>query len=268
VDDPWTFGAIAATNSLSDVYAMGGEPMTAMNVLCWDPELPAEWLAAILRGGLDKVREAGAVLVGGHSVSDTEIKYGLSVTGFVHPDRIWKNEGARPGDRLVLTKPLGTGIVTTALKRDDCPPELAEQAIAAMLQLNRAARDAALPLRVHACTDITGFGLAGHAWEMARAGAVTIRFRASAIPRLAGVEALASRGHLTRGERSNREYVGEALAFVDVPPALQSVLVDPQTSGGLLLSVPPEDAQTLVHAGVGVEVGEVLAGPGAVVFAA
>jgi selenide,water dikinase len=267
VDDPWTFGAIAATNSLSDVYAMGGEPTCAMNVLCWDPELPAEWLAAILKGGLDKVREAGAILVGGHSVSDQEVKYGLSVTGLVHPDRIWKNEGARPGDRLVLTKPLGTGIVTTALKRDDCPPELADQAIAAMLQLNRAARDAALPLAVHAATDITGFGLAGHGWEMAKASTVTLHFRVSAIPRLAGVEALAARGHLTRGERSNREYVGAALKFVDVGPATQSVLVDPQTSGGLLLSVPPEDAETLVRAGVGVEVGEVLPGPAAVLFA-
>jgi selenide,water dikinase len=267
VDDPYTFGAIAATNSLSDVYAMGGEPLTALNILCWDDTLDSEILHHILRGGLDKVREAGAILAGGHSVTDDEIKFGLSVTGLVHPDRIWRNQGARPGDRLVLTKPVGTGIVTTAMKRDDCPPELEKAAVAAMLLLNRGARDAGVKREVHACTDITGFGLAGHAWEMARASDVTLRFRAREVPILEGVVALAERGHLTRGEESNREYLGNALVWQDVPAGLQSVLVDPQTSGGLLFAVPPEDARALVRDGVGVEVGEVLAGPAKVVFA-
>lgn len=266
VDDPYTYGAIAATNALSDVYAMGGEPLTALNVLCWDTELPNEVLHHILRGGLDKVREAGALLVGGHSVTDTEVKYGLSVTGVVHPDRIWRNQGARPGDRLVLTKPLGTGIVTTALKRDDCSPELERAAIAAMLLLNRAARDAARPLEVHAATDITGFGLAGHAWECARASDVSLVFSAARIPLLQGVLPLVERGHLTRGEWSNREYVGDALVWDGVEGPLQSVFVDPQTSGGLLFSLPPPDAARLVASGAGVDVGEVRGGPARIVF--
>jgi selenide, water dikinase len=264
VDDPWTYGAIAAANSLSDVYAMGGEPLTAMNVLCWNDQLPPEILHDILRGGLDKVREAGVLLVGGHSVTDREVKFGLSVTGLVHPDRIWRNQGALPGDALVLTKPLGTGIVTTALKRDDCPEELATAAITAMLQLNRAARDLARPLDVHACTDITGFGLAGHAWEMARASGVALVFDALAVPLLPGVEALVERKHLTRGERSNREYVGSPLVFDGVRSSLTSVLVDPQTSGGLLLALPAAQAEGL--AAVGAVVGRVTEGPAAVVF--
>lgn len=261
VDDPWTYGAIAATNALSDVYAMGGEPLTALNVLCWDPELPAEVLHEILRGGLDKVREAGALLVGGHSVTDDEVKYGLAVTGVVHPDRIWRNSGARPGDVLVLTKPLGTGIVTTAAKSDACPPATFEEAVRQMSTLNRAARDAARPLEVHAATDVTGFGLAGHAWEMAAASDVSLRFRADRLPLLPGVLALARAGHLTRGDRDNRPYV-RRLAMDGVSAELQSVFVDPQTSGGLLFALPAAEAARL--AAVGVVVGDVGPGPASV----
>jgi selenide,water dikinase len=239
VDDPYTFGAIAAANALSDVYAMGGEPLSALNILCWRDDLPAELLAAVLKGGLDKVREAGAVLAGGHSVSDNEPKYGLAVTGVVHPDRIWANQGARPGDELWLSKPLGTGIVTTAMKRQQASEEAARAAIEAMSALNRAARDAAIGGEVHAATDITGFGLVGHAWEMARAGGVRLRFDAAALPVLPEALALAAAGHLTRGNVSNRVYVGEALHLQGVHDELAAVVVDPQTSGGLLLAVPP-----------------------------
>jgi selenide,water dikinase len=263
VDDPYLYGAIAATNALSDVYAMGGTPLTALNILCWDTELPHELLHEILRGGLDKVREAGALLVGGHSVTDDEVKYGLSVTGLVHPDHIWRNQGARPGDVLVLTKPLGTGIVTTAAKQDACPATLFDEAVRVMATLNRAARDAAVGLEVHAATDVTGFGLAGHAWEMAFASGVTLRFRAGRLPVFPGVVALAEAGHLTRGDRDNRPYVRD-LRFDGVSAALQSVFVDPQTSGGLLFALPRADAERLAH--LGEIVGEVVAGPPGVQF--
>lgn len=267
VDDPWTFGAIAAANALSDVYAMGGVPVTALNILCWDDSLPSELLHDILRGGLDKVVEAGALLVGGHSVTDKEVKYGLSVTGLVHPDRVWKNQGARPGDALLLTKPVGTGIATTAMKRDRCPQRTADAAVAAMLELNRPARDAAVErgLSVHAATDITGFGLVGHAWEMAHASEARLVIRAGSVPLLPDVVALAAEGHLTRGERSNPEYVGSALHWSpSIPKDLRSVLVDPQTSGGLLLSMPAPEAEALASDGLGAVIGEVEPGPAAV----
>lgn len=266
VDDPFTYGAIAATNALSDVYAMGGEPISALNVLCWNDELPTEVLAEILRGGLSKVVEAGAVLAGGHSVTDKEPKYGLAVTGWVHPDRIWANRGALPGDVLVLSKPLGTGIVTTALKNQACPPDAEQAAVATMLQLNRAVRDQALDQSVHAATDITGFGLAGHAWEMAAASGARLEFDAGAVPLLPHAVALAEAGHLTRGDVSNRLYVGDALTFAGVDAALQRVLVDPQTSGGLLLALPASGAEALEAAGVVVRVGQVGEGPAAVAF--
>ena len=257
VDDPFTYGAIAATNALSDVYAMGGEPISALNVLCWNDALPTEVLAEILRGGLAKVVEAGAVLAGGHSVTDTEPKYGLAVTGLVHPDRIWANQGAQPGDVLVLSKPIGTGIITTALKRQVCPPEAESAAVATMLELNRRVRDAAIDQEVHACTDITGFGLVGHAWEMARASAARLVIEAAAVPVLPHAEALGAGGHLTRGNVSNRVYVGDALSFGGVRESLQRVLVDPQTSGGLLLALPEAGAQALVAAGVAHRIGHV-----------
>ena len=258
VDDPYMFGAIAASNALSDVYAMGGIPVSALNILCWnDAELPPEILHKILLGGLHKVLEAGAVLAGGHSVSDSEVKYGLAVTGTVHPDKFWTNAGAQPGDQLVLTKPLGTGIITTAGKRELCTPSTLQQVIDSMAELNRTARDAAALGVVHAATDITGFGLVGHAWEVAAASRVRLHFQSEAFPLFPDVVKLVEDGHLTRGETTNRTLVGEALHWGDTHPSLQSVLVDPQTSGGLLLSVPSDDAARLVDSGVGSVVGEV-----------
>lgn len=264
VDDPTIFGEIAAVNALSDIYAMGGTPKTALNILCWDESLPPDVLHAILAGGFAKVREAGALLVGGHSVSAPELKYGLAVTGVAHPRKVWSNAGAQPGDTLVLTKPLGTGIATTAIKRGACPPGLENNVIDAMRTLNAASATSARPLDVHACTDITGFGLAGHAWEMAKASRVHLRIHASALPTFDGVLQLAADGHVTRGERTNRAYVGEALSFDGVPKAHQSVIVDPQTSGGLLIALPPHDAAALADQRVGVIVGDVREGDAAV----
>jgi len=261
VDDAYTFGAIAATNSLSDVYAMGGLPITAMNILCWPHhDLPPEVLADMLRGGADKVIEAGALLVGGHSVTDSELKFGLSVTGEVREEGLWSNAGARAGGVLVLTKAVGTGVLSTALKRGECPEEAEAASVAGMLLLNRAARDAAAEGVVHACTDVTGNGLVGHAWEIARASGVRLVIEAASVPLLPWALEAAAAGHLTRGEKSNRRYVGEALSWGDVAPALQSVLVDPQTSGGLLFALPASDAARLVAAGVGVAIGRVEAG--------
>ncbi len=266
VDDPYTFGAIAAANALSDVYAMGGTPISALNILCWSEALPAEVLAEVLAGGLAKVVEAGAVLAGGHSVADAEPKFGLAVTGIVDLDRIWANQGARPGDVLLLSKALGTGVVTTAAKRGVCPEEAYEAAVASMLALNRAPCDAARPLTVHAVTDITGFGLAGHAWEMARASEISMVFDAAAIPVLPDALRLAEEGHLTRGEKQNRRYVGEALRFEGIDAPLQSILVDPQTSGGLLLSLPEDQAHVLTEQGVARQIGRIEAGPTRLIF--
>lgn len=265
VDDPYTFGAIAATNSLSDVYAMGGEPLTAMNILCWPHKLlPPEALAELLRGGADKVREAGAMLVGGHSVRDKELKFGLSVTGIVDEDKVWTNAGARPGDALVLTKALGTGIIATAVKREICPEDAEDAATESMLRLNRDAKRAAAAGVVHGCTDITGFGLLGHTWELARASRARVRLYGAALPLLPSAMALAERGVRTGGATSNRAYVGEALTAEGVSPALLDLALDPQTSGGLLLSLPLADARRLVELGVGQHVGDVLEGPAAV----
>lgn len=265
VDDAYTFGAIAATNSLSDVYAMGGVPLTAMNILCWPHnDLPPEVLSDLLRGGADKTAEAGALLVGGHSVTDNELKFGLSVTGEVREEGLWSNAGAQPGDVLVLTKPIGTGVLSTAIKREACTAADEAASVRSMLTLNRAARDAGAAGVVHACTDVTGNGLVGHAWEIARASGVRLVIDAAAVPLLSGAIQAAEAGHLTRGERSNRGYVGEALSWDAVPAALQSVLVDPQTSGGLLFSLPAVDADRLVAAGVGVRVGTVEPGKAAI----
>jgi selenide,water dikinase len=254
VDDPYDFGAIAAANSLSDVYAMGGQPLTAMNILCWDDSLPEHILVEILRGGADKVAESGAMLVGGHSVTAPELKFGLSVTGEVDGDAFWTNAGARVGDELVLTKPLGTGVLTTAAKRDRCPEDALKTATETMARLNRNDFTG-----VHACTDVTGFGLAGHAWEIARASGVRLEFSAQALPLLPEALRLAGEGHLTRGDKSNRRLVGEALRMDGVHPDLQRLIVDPQTSGGLLVSAPPGQVS-------GTVVGHVVEGPPAVRF--
>jgi selenide,water dikinase len=262
VDDPYQFGGIAAANALSDVYAMGGEPLSCLNIVCWPHrDLPPEVLGEILRGGADKVREAGAVVVGGHSVTGKELLFGLAVTGFVDCDRIWANAGAEDGDALVLTKPLGTGVLSTAIKRSMCPPDAVAAATATMSRLNKAAADAARPLDVHGCTDITGFGLVGHAWELARASGLQVHITASDVPLLPFALEAAAAGHLTRGETKNRSYVGDALSWgPEVSAALQSVLVDPQTSGGLLIALPAPQAALLREQGVGEVIGVCRAG--------
>jgi selenide,water dikinase len=247
VDDPYDFGQIAAANALSDVYAMGGVPRAALNLVCWPPAgLAPEVLGAILAGGADKVHESGAALIGGHSIQDEELKYGLAVTGLAHPDRIVTNAGARPGDALVLTKPLGTGILTTALKRGARTAESIADAVAAMKALNGTAMTIALARGVHAATDITGFGLLGHAAQSADAGGVTLAFEAASLPAFEGARELAAAGHVPGGGVANREYFAPRVETAGVPEPGLLLAFDPQTSGGLLLAVPEREAEGLV----------------------
>jgi selenide,water dikinase len=248
VDDPFAFGRIAAANALSDVYAMGGEPLTALNLVGFpDKVLPLDILVEILRGGADAVREAGAVIVGGHSVRDSEIKYGLAVTGRVHPKRILTNARAKPGDQLVLTKPIGTGTLCSAGKSQKISEADLAEVIACMSALNKPGRDAAVKVGVNACTDITGYGLVGHAFEMAEASDVTIVIAASAVPLLARTLEFARQGVLTRTSNATQSFLGDKLSVGEsIEPALVGVLMDAQTSGGLLLSVPPERCAALV----------------------
>jgi selenide, water dikinase len=250
VDDPFQFGAVAAANAISDVYAMGGEPRTALNVVCFPQrDVPLEVLGEILRGGIAKADEAGVVVLGGHTFNDEEIKFGMAVTGVVHPDRIWRNVGARPGDALVLTKALGTGIVTTARKRGAGTPEEEAAAVASMLALNAAATRVLRGFTVHACTDVTGFSLLGHAFEMAHGSGVRLVVEAGCFPVLPGARALALGGQLTGGCRRNREWLGERVEIApSVPSDLVEIGFDPQTSGGLLAAVPHADADTAVAA--------------------
>ena len=250
VDDAFQFGAIAAANALSDVYAMGGEPRTALNIACFPQSgVPLGILSDILRGGLAKAEEAGVVVVGGHTVIDEEIKFGMAVTGFVHPDRILRNVGARPGDALVLTKPLGTGIVTTALKHGAGTPAEHAAAIESMTALNAAAGRVLRGVEVHACTDVTGFALLGHAYEMAHGSGARLVFDAERLPLLPGVRALAAAGHLTGGCRRNREWLAGAVDISrGVPADLAEVAWDPQTSGGLLVAVPGSAASEVERA--------------------
>lgn len=250
VDDPYQFGQIAAANALSDVYAMGGEPLTALSIVGFpDQELGVEVLQEILRGGADKLREAGAVLVGGHSVRDAEIKFGLAVTGRVHPLRMLTNAAARPGDVLVLTKPIGSGVLAGAAKSGRITTEQFAEAIETMSALNGPAARAALQAGVQACTDITGFGLVGHSGSMAKASKVSLRIESARVPLLQGALDLARAGLLTRAHRSTRDHLGELLAIApDVDPALAGLLCDAQTSGGLLLCVAPSRAAELIEA--------------------
>jgi selenide,water dikinase len=243
VDDPFTFGQIAAANSLSDCYAMAAAPLTCLNIVAFpDKELPIEVLNEILAGGADKVAEAGAVIVGGHSVRDVEIKYGLAVTGTVHPDELITNRGARPGDRLILTKPIGSGTMTSAAKAGKIPAEDLAETIAVMIQLNAAAAEVAKAVGAHGMTDITGFGLIGHAFEMAEASGVTIELSAGAVPLIGPTLALAAAGVVTRAWKSTLENIGEQFRSEGVDETLVRVLADAQTSGGLLMSVPAERA--------------------------
>ncbi len=249
VDEPYWFGAIAAANALSDVYAMGGRPLTALNIVGFPVgALPLDVLAEILRGGGDKAREAGVTLVGGHTVDDTEPKYGLSVTGLVHPDKIYTNAGARAGDLLVLTKPLGSGIATTAIKQEKASPSLKEAVIAVMATLNRDAAEAMVESGAHAATDITGFGLLGHLAEMAAGSGLAATVSAAATPVLAGVLELAEQGVVPGGTRSNLQSLGDRLIFDDATPeAMRLVLGDAQTSGGLLIAIDPDACPALLE---------------------
>ena len=248
VDDPYTFGQIAAANALSDVYAMGGKPRLAMNLLCVPGCLPQETIRKILEGGHDKACEAGCVVAGGHTIQDEEPKYGLCVTGFVHPDRILKNVGARPGDVLVLTKALGTGVLTTGVKAGLVSGEDYAALVANMTTLNdRSGADIA-EAGVHACTDVTGFGLLGHGLEMAKGSGVTIRLYTQALPLLPGARDLAEMGIIPAGAYRNRDYVQPWLEELDgVELALADLCADPQTSGGLLAALPEEAAGPLLE---------------------
>lgn len=244
VDDPYAFGRIAAANALSDIYAMGGKPLTAMNIVAFPSDtMPAYVLTEVLRGGKDAVDEAGAVIVGGHSIKDKEIKYGLSITGIVHPDKIVANAGARPGDVLFLTKPLGTGIIATGLKRGMVSKFLESKLVTQMATLNRKGAELMLACHVHGATDITGFGFLGHAHEMAAASGVTLTVTASQIPLIHEALAFAEAGVIPSGLTANREYL-ESKVLIDpgVNPHLATILFDPQTSGGLLASIPAEFA--------------------------
>jgi selenide,water dikinase len=240
VDDPTWYGRVAAANALSDVYAMGGKPLTALNIFCYPEELGPHILKKILAGGLEKMREARCTLVGGHSVTDKEMKYGLSVTGVINPNRIFSNEKLKAGQALVFTKKLGTGIVTTAAKFEDCPKNILNEAIRQMAALNEKACAAMLKTRATACTDVTGFSFLGHLSEMTKASKKQVRVFQNAIPYFKGIQKLVAEGYVTRGDRTNRQYAPE-VKFKNVEPWMQSVLFDPQTSGGLLISMPFED---------------------------
>jgi len=246
VDDPYTFGAIAAANSLSDVYAMGGRPVTALSILAYPAKGDLEDLAEILRGGAEKMREADCALVGGHSVADEEIKFGYAVTGTVHPARVKANAGAQAGDALLFTKRLGTGVISTALKRGLAHDADVEASIRSMLTLNRRACEAMLHFEVHGCTDVTGFGLIGHAREMAAASGVTIEIEVGRLRFLDGALEYARLGAIPGGLNNNREYAACAVeATRDLAPEMEDLLYDPQTSGGLLIALPEADAAAL-----------------------
>ena len=268
VDDPYWFGRIAAANAFSDIWAMGARPLFALNLVGWPVKtLSMELLGEVLRGGAETARLAGAPVLGGHSIDDPEPKYGMAVTGLVHPARILRNVGARPGDRLLLTKPLGSGIITTAIKRGIATASLVERAIEVMSALNRAAGEVfAESGAVHALTDVTGFGLLGHAWGMAEGSGVALRFSAGAIPVLDGVLELAAEDVVPGGSKANLEWIRPHARFApELPALLPLVLADAQTNGGLLAAVEPGRAGALVAtlraAGVdAVEVGEVLPG--------
>jgi len=269
VDDPYTFGQIAAANALSDVYAMGGKPLTAMNLVCFPiKSLDISVLQDILRGGADKLREAGVVLVGGHSIDDAELKYGLSVTGTVHPKRLVTNAGAKAGDKLILTKPLGTGIISTAVKAGVVNEETVAKLTRCMATLNDKASSVMQEVGVHACTDITGFGLLGHAIQVAENSQVGIEFHLASIPYFPEVIQFAQQGLCPGGLYRNKDFYSNRVEFINpIPEYMQYILFDTQTSGGLLISLSPRKAELLLdrlqQAGVedAVSIGEVVSKP-------
>jgi len=245
-DDPYTFGAIAATNALSDVYAMGGRPLAALNVCCFPAAGDKAVLREILRGGADKVAEAGAVIAGGHTVRDQDLKYGMAVVGVVHPQKVITNAGARPGDKLVLTKPIGTGLLATARRKDAITEAEFQPAIAVMLELNRAAATAMSEQGAHGCTDVTGFGLLGHAQEMAAASKVALAIDRPEVPLLPGALKCAQAGHVPGGARANYNHFCDWIEG-QLDEFWAPVLFDPQTSGGLLISIPPDNVGPLIR---------------------
>jgi selenide,water dikinase len=248
VDDPYTFGQIAAANSLSDVYAMGGEPKIALNIVCFPKgKMDLRVLGEVLKGGADKAREAGVAIVGGHSIIDPEIKYGMAVTGVIHPDKILRNVGVQEGDTLVLTKPLGTGVITTALKKGKATKGSINEAVAVMAELNRTASEIMRGYPVHACSDVTGFGLLGHALEMASGSSVTLILESSRLPLLRRARHLAEKGYLTGGCKRNREFLQDKITIdSSIRSGLVEMALDPQTSGGLLIALPQKSAAKLV----------------------
>jgi len=268
VDDPFLFGQIAAANSLSDVYAMGGRPLTALSIVGFPEKADPALLEEILRGGLSKMDEAGCIVVGGHSIRDDELKFGYAVTGLVHPQRIWRNVGAQPGDVLLLTKALGTGLIATALKKERATDAAVAAAAQSMARLNRDAADAlkegegveegkekragkmpALPGAIHAVTDVTGFGLLGHAREMAAGSGVSLEINHAQVETLPGALEAAREGHLAGGLKNNRDFIGDCVGFAaGVPEDYRHLLYDPQTSGGLLISISPDAASAALAA--------------------
>lgn len=245
-DDPYTFGQIAATNALSDIYAMGAEPKLALNIMCVPKSMENSDVHAILKGGYDKVFEAGALICGGHSIYDDEPKYGLCVTGFAHPDKIYTNSGAKATDKLIYTKPLGIGIITTAQKADIASKESVDKTLQAMTFLNKSARDCMVKYDVHACTDVTGFSMMGHSLEMAQGSDTQIKIFTDKIDVIDGACEFAKMGILPEGMYRNRTYAEPFVNAVKVPLYFQDILYDPQTSGGLLISVSADDAQKLL----------------------
>ena len=249
VDDPYVFGQIAATNSLSDVYAMGGEPKTAMNIVCFPKgKMEMEVLGEILKGGADKVKESGAVIIGGHSIIDEEIKYGMAITGVIHPDKIFRNVGVQEGDALILTKPLGTGIITTALKKGKASKESVDEAVAFMTTLNAAASAVMCKYPVHACSDVTGFGILGHALGIASGSGVTLVIESQKLPIMHRAPRLAEKGYITGGCKRNRDYLKDKITVEkSLPEGIVEVAFDPQTSGGLLIAVANRLAAKLIE---------------------
>lgn len=248
VDDPYLFGQISAANSLSDVYAMGGEPKTCMNIVCFPKgKMDIEILGQILKGGADKVKESGAVVIGGHSIIDEEIKFGMAVTGVIHPDKILRNVGVQEGDALILTKPLGTGIITTALKKGKASEESVNEAVKSMSTLNATASAVMRKHPVHACSDVTGFGILGHANGMASGSGITLVIEAAKLPLLRAAARLAEKGYVTGGCKRNQEYLNDKMVIEkSIREGLVQVALDPQTSGGLLIAIAKRHAAKLI----------------------
>ena len=248
VDDPYIFGQISAANALSDVYAMGGEPKTCMNIVCFPKgKMDIEVLGEILKGGAEKVKESGAVVIGGHSIIDEEIKFGMAVTGVIHPDKIFRNVGVQEGDVLVLTKALGTGIITTALKKGKASEESVNEAVKSMITLNAAASAVARKHPVHACSDVTGFGILGHSLGMASGSGITLVIESAKLPLLRSAKRLAEKGYVTGGCKRNRDYLADKMVIdKSIREGLVQVALDPQTSGGLLIAVAKRHAAKLI----------------------